>query len=131
MAAGAVGGWLATVSRDGAEAVASAASGWYLLLALAVPAGTWLLVRNDASRPAPRYRTLGSTLTTVVAGLVAATLLFVAVATQVTQLFGGEDGPAVAEELFAALGWWRIGIVALASIVTAIALRPTRDSASG
>lgn len=126
LAAGALAGWVALLRADGAAAVADVAGDWYVLLAAAIPVGLLLLLRNDETRIQPIHTGVGSVLLLAGAGLVVATLLFVGAVTQVAQLFGGEDGPAVAENLYSAIGWWRIVVVA--AVVLAAAALPVRRS---
>lgn len=122
---GAVAGWVGILSAPGLEATAARVATAYQVLLVLLPVTlllwTWSNLRVGAWTPYARFgRAVGLLLAVGVVGAVLASLAFVALATQVSLLFGRLDPAQFQQALYAELG--RPRVIAVIAVTTASAL---------
>lgn len=119
--AGAVAGWIAIASQDGAGAVAGAAADLryvlFVLLPLAALARAWVDARGHGGAYRGLPGAVGASAVLGAIGGAAGAALWLVIVMQISGVFGGEDPAEVMRAVRAMFGWDSAGIAVVAGTV--------------
>ena len=124
LAAGLIAGWVSLILADGPENVARIGARFYLVLTVALPVFTALMISYDVTQNRQRYTSVISALVHLLVigtfGAASATLMFIVGAGQIPAIFGGESAADVTVALYPEIGWTKF--IAVFAITVASAL---------
>lgn len=124
---GGLAGWLGFLNADGSDAVGRAVAGWYLLLAIALPATLALYVwaLQQTTLPTAMRQTgagIAPLLVAAVAGSLIGSAGFWLIATMITGSIGGEDLNAVRNAIIAEIPLINVLLVVGLTCIAAVLL---------